>query len=112
MIDKYLELTRLFLFAAGGEAKMYISSADWMSRNLKRRIEVACPIYGESIKAELKEQLFIQLRDNSKARILDPQLINQYADGNTENKYRAQEDFYKDIKAINTVSEETTNTTE
>ena len=67
IVDKYLEHTRLFLFGAGGEEKMYISSADWMSRNLNRRIEVACPIYNESIKAELKEQLLIQLQDNSKA---------------------------------------------
>ncbi len=112
IVDKYLEHTRLFLFGAGGEEKMYISSADWMSRNLNRRIEVACPIYDESIKAELKEQLFIQLRDNSKARILDPKLLNQYADGNTDKKYRAQEDFYNYIKEINTVTEETNTTTE
>ncbi|MFV0593172.1 MAG: polyphosphate kinase 1 [Draconibacterium sp.] len=100
IVDKYLEHTRLFLFGAGGEEKMYISSADWMPRNLNRRIEVACPIYDESIKAELKEQLLIQLRDNSKARILDPQLSNHYSEGNPDRKYRAQEDFYNYIKSI------------
>jgi len=113
IVDKYLEHSRLFLFGADGEEKMYISSADWMPRNLNRRIEVACPIYDESIKAELKEQLLIQLRDNSKARILDPQLSNHYSDGNTDQKYRAQEDFYNYIKSISTpVTEETINTTE
>ena len=100
IVDKYLEHTRLFLFGAGGEEKMYISSADWMPRNLNRRIEVACPIYDESIKAELKEMLQIQLRDNSKARLLDPELLNNYSDGNTGIKYRAQEDFYNYIKSI------------
>jgi len=100
IVDKYLEHTRLFLFGADGEEKMYISSADWMSRNLNRRIEVACPIYNESIKAELKEQLLIQLKDNSKARILDPKLLNTYSDGETDKKYRAQEDFYNYIKSI------------
>jgi polyphosphate kinase len=100
IVDKYLEHTRLFLFGAGGEEKMYISSADWMPRNLNRRIEVACPIYDESIKTELKEQLFIQLSDNSKARILDPSLSNEYAKGNEDKKYRAQEDFYNYIKSI------------
>lgn len=100
IVDKYLEHTRLFLFGAGGEEKMYISSADWMPRNLNRRVEVACPIYDESIKAELKEQLLIQLSDNSKARILDPSLSNHYAKGNEDKKYRAQEDFYNYIKSI------------
>jgi polyphosphate kinase len=100
IVDKYLEHTRLFLFGADGEEKMYISSADWMPRNLNRRIEVACPIYDESIKAELKEQLLIQLRDNSKARILDPELSNRYADGNSDKKYRSQEDFYNYIKSV------------
>ncbi|MDX8341398.1 polyphosphate kinase 1 [Draconibacterium sp. IB214405] len=106
IVDKYLEHTRLFLFGAGGEEKMYISSADWMSRNLNRRIEVACPIYNESIKAELKEQLLIQLQDNSKARILDPKLLNMYADGSTDKKYRAQEDFYNYIKTLSNTETE------
>ena len=100
IVDKYLEHTRLFLFGADGEDKMYISSADWMPRNLNRRIEVACPIYDESIKAELKEQLYIQLKDNSKARILDPELLNKYSKGEEGKKYRAQEDFYNYIKSI------------
>lgn len=100
IVDKYLEHTRLFLFGADGEEKMYISSADWMPRNLNRRIEVACPIYDESIKAELKEQLYIQLKDNSKARILDPELLNKYSKGEEGKKYRAQEDFYNYIKSI------------
>lgn len=100
IVDKYLEHSRLFLFGAGGEEKMYISSADWMPRNLNRRVEVACPIYDESIKAELKEMLQIQLKDNTKARILDPDLQNKYVKGDPETKYRAQEDFYNYIKSI------------
>ena len=100
IVDKYLEHSRLFLFGAGGEEKMYISSADWMPRNLNRRVEVACPIYDESIKAELKEMLQIQLKDNTKARILDPDLLNKYVKGDPETKYRAQEDFYNYIKSI------------
>ncbi len=100
IVDKYLEHSRLFLFGANGEEKMFISSADWMPRNLNRRVEVACPIYDESIKAELKEQLMIQLRDNTKARILDPKLSNKYVEGDSDVKYRAQEDFYNYIKSI------------
>jgi polyphosphate kinase len=78
IVDKYLEHSRIFLFGNGGDEKMYISSADWMPRNLNRRIEVACPVYNEEIREELKEMLKIQLRDNTKARILDPELQNNY----------------------------------
>ncbi len=100
IVDKYLEHSRIFLFGAGGEEKMYISSADWMPRNLNRRIEVACPIYDEQIKEELKEMLRIQLKDNSKSRILDPKLSNQYSKENSGEKFRAKEDFYNYIKSI------------
>jgi polyphosphate kinase len=70
-----------------------------MPRNLNRRIEVACPVYDETIKEELKEMLMIQLKDNTKARILDPQLTNQYNIKNRDFKYRAQEDYYNYIKS-------------
>ena len=99
IVDKYLEHSRIFLFGNGGDEKMYISSADWMPRNLNRRIEVACPVYDENIKEELKELLKIQLKDNTKARILDPYLTNQYNNRNREIKYRAQEDYYNYIKS-------------
>ncbi len=98
IVDKYLEHSRIFLFGNDGNEKMYISSGDWMPRNLNRRIEVACPIYDEEIKAELKEMLKIQLKDNSKARILEPELKNNYNTGETDKKYRAQEDYYNYIK--------------
>lgn len=97
IVDKYLEHSRIFLFGNNGDEKMYISSADWMPRNLNRRIEIACPIYDPEIREELKEMLNIQLKDNLKARILDADLINKY---NTtgDKTFRAQEDYYKYIK--------------
>ncbi len=98
IVDKYLEHSRVFLFGNGGNEKMYISSADWMPRNLNRRFEVACPIYDTEIQDELKEMLNIQLRDNSKARILDANLLNEYNKGEGKVVYRAQEDYYKYIK--------------
>ena len=100
IVDKYLEHSRIFLFGNGGDEKMYISSADWMPRNLNRRFEVACPIYNQEIQNELKEMLNIQLKDNSKARILEPGLLNAYnlGDETDEQIYRAQEDYYKYIK--------------
>jgi polyphosphate kinase len=98
IVDKYLEHSRIFLFGNDGEEKIYISSADWMPRNLNRRIEVACPIYDEEIKQEIKQMLRIQLADNTKARILDPLLLNHYNRLNQDTTYRAQEDFYNFIK--------------
>ena len=98
IVDKYLEHSRIFMFGNGGNEKIFISSADWMPRNLNRRIEVACPIYNQEIKEEIKEMLKIQLKDNQKARILDPDLKNMYNKGDENGKFRAQEDYYKYIK--------------
>ena len=98
IVDKFLEHTRVLLFANGGKEDIYISSADWMPRNLDRRIEVACPIYSAEIRSELKELLRIQLRDNTKARILDSELTNQYNNQSNGIRYRAQEDYHNFIK--------------
>lgn len=98
IVDKYLEHSRVFLFGNEGDEKMYITSADWMPRNMNRRIEVACPVYDPEIKKELKEMLNIQLRDNTKARVLDPLLQNHYNRNDLTITYRAQEDIYKFIK--------------
>lgn len=97
IVDKYLEHSRVFVFGSGGKEKVFISSADWMPRNLNRRVEVACPIYSPEIKNELKEMLRIQLNDNTKSRILDPELSNHYAQKTGDQKFRAQEDFYNYI---------------
>ena len=98
IVDKYLEHSRIFLFGNDGDEKIFISSADWMPRNLNRRIEVACPVYDPRIRGVIKEMLNIQLMDNTKSRILDPDLLNQYNIGDPEKKYRAQEDYYNFIK--------------
>ena len=104
IVDKFLEHSRVFLFGNGGDEKIYISSADWMGRNLNRRIEVACPIYDPELKEELKEMLRLQLKDNTKARMLDPELQNFYNRENVSSKYRSQEDFYNFIKSKHTKS--------
>ena len=98
IVDKYLEHSRIFLFGNGGDEKFFISSADWMPRNLNRRIEVACPIYSKEIQEELRAMLKIQLRDNTKARILDNTLSNKYNRQHQEGRFRAQEDYYQYIK--------------
>ncbi len=98
IVDKYLEHSRIFVFGNDGDERWFISSADWMPRNLNRRIEVAVPIYDQDIRNELKEMLRIQLQDNTKARILDPDLKNLYEHIDPVHKYRAQEDFYNFIR--------------
>ena len=78
VIDKFLEHTRLFAFANGGNSKVYISSADWMTRNLDYRVEVGCPIYDEDIKKELMDTFEICWNDNMKARVFTEKQDNAY----------------------------------
>jgi polyphosphate kinase len=78
IIDEYLEHARVFIFNNGGKESVFISSADWMVRNIDHRVEITCPIFNEDIKKVLKTILNIQLNANVKARILDNELTNQY----------------------------------
>lgn len=79
IIDKFLEHTRLLIFCNNDNPKVFISSADWMSRNIENRVEITCPIYDKDIKNELLDVFDISWNDNVKARMLG---------GTHENKYR------------------------
>jgi len=94
IVDEYLEHARVLIFHNGGKEKMYISSADWMVRNLDHRIEAAAPVLDKQIAAELKEIIHIQLRDNVKARILDNELLNNYVPSAGKKKIRSQIETY------------------
>lgn len=78
IIDEYLEHGRVFVFHNEGNPKVYISSADWMVRNLDHRVETACPVYEPEIQQELIDILNIQLAENVKGRILDNEQRNRY----------------------------------
>jgi polyphosphate kinase len=78
IVDKFLEHSRVFVFCNNNDEKYFISSADWMTRNLDHRVEVACPIYDEDIKKEIRRKLEVQLSDNIKARILNDNQDNSY----------------------------------
>ena len=78
IVDKYLEHARLFIFCNGGEERFYIGSADWMSRNLDRRVEVCTPILDRQIQKLLRKVFDIQWSDNVKARDLADQEGNSY----------------------------------
>ncbi|MGR7814101.1 polyphosphate kinase 1 [Lacinutrix undariae] len=93
IIDKFLEHTRLYVFCNNNENKVFISSADWMTRNIENRVEVTCPIYDEGIKQELLDIFDICWNDNVKSRILNEIQDNQYK-RNDLPKVRAQFETY------------------
>ncbi|MEQ9567992.1 MAG: hypothetical protein RLN85_19650, partial [Pseudomonadales bacterium] len=101
IVDRFLEHTRVIVFHNQGEPEVFISSADWMTRNLDYRVEVTCPIYDPEIKARLIDILGIQLADNQKARIVDPQQTNKYVSRGNKRKLRSQEEIYKYLKIWN-----------
>jgi polyphosphate kinase len=94
IVDEYLEHARVIIFHNGGDEKTYISSADWMVRNIDHRIEAACPIFEKNIREELKHIIQIQLSDNIKARKLDNELSNQYINPRNTKKIRSQVETY------------------
>ncbi|WP_338358442.1 polyphosphate kinase 1 [Yeosuana marina] len=93
IVDKFLEHTRLYVFGNNNLPKVYISSADWMTRNIDNRVEVSCPIYDEDIKQELLDTFDICWNDNVKARLLNESQNNEYRK-NDKKKTRAQLDIY------------------
>lgn len=94
IVDEYLEHGRVLIFHNGGKEKVYISSSDWMIRNLNHRVEAAALITDEQIKKELKDIINIQLRDNVKARILNNTLSNNYVSSAGKKKIRSQIETY------------------
>ena len=78
IVDKFLEHPRLFIFGNGGTPKVYISSADWMTRNISFRVEVGCPIYDKTIQQELIDTFEISWADNVKTRIINKAQDNTY----------------------------------
>jgi len=93
IVDEYLEHARVWIFHNGGKEKIFISSADWMTRNLDHRVEASCPILDENIRKEIKDIINIQLRDNVKARLLTNQMTNDYIQENGQ-QVRSQEETY------------------
>jgi polyphosphate kinase len=93
VVDKFLEHPRLFIFGNDGNPRVYISSADWMTRNLDYRVEVGCPIYDEDIKQELLDTFDISWNDNTKARVFSAKQDNAYKDDDKP-KIRSQFALY------------------
>ena len=98
IVDRFLEHARAFIFYHSGENLTYLSSADWMVRNLSYRVETTFPIYDQRIKEEIMDYINIQLNDNVKARVLDQELTNIYHKDDSDMAIRSQIETYFYIK--------------
>ncbi|MCH2084833.1 MAG: polyphosphate kinase 1 [Saprospiraceae bacterium] len=100
IVDRFLEHARVYIFANSGQELIYCASADWMTRNLYRRVEVAFPIYQKEIKEEIRTIINLQLQDNTKARIIDENQSNKYILREKDTPpQRAQIEIYKRLKS-------------
>ena len=95
IVDNYLEHSRVYIFDNAGQTEVYISSADFMTRNLDERVEVTCPIYDQGIKKELIDNFDIGWKGNVKVRLHSYKLDNKYRARNHNPIFRAQLETYK-----------------
>lgn len=102
IIDRFLEHARVYIFGNNGKEKMYLASADWMTRNLDRRVEVVFPVYGQSTYQELRHIIDLQLADNVKARIINETQDNPYV-VNDKEKMACQRTIYQSLSSENAV---------
>ncbi|MDD1784337.1 polyphosphate kinase 1 [Enterovibrio sp. ZSDZ35] len=100
IVDRFLEHPRVFAFENGGERDLYISSADWMTRNIDNRIEVATPIKDERLKERIMDILELQFADRAKARVIDKEMSNSYVKRGNRKKIRSQIEIYDYLKQV------------
>jgi polyphosphate kinase len=97
VIDRFLEHSRVYVFENAGQPKFFLSSADWMTRNLDYRVEVTVPVYDRQVQRELKSHIDIIWKDNVKARIHGRGLENAYHK-TPGPKVRSQYELYEFVK--------------
>ncbi|RWR00809.1 polyphosphate kinase [[Pantoea] beijingensis] len=100
IVDRYLEHDRVYIFENGGDKKVYLSSADWMTRNIDYRIEVAVAILDPTLKQRILDIIGILFSDTLKARFVDKELSNRYVPRGNRRKVRAQLAIYDYIKSL------------
>ncbi|MDR7344893.1 polyphosphate kinase [Pantoea alhagi] len=100
IVDRYLEHDRVYIFDNGGDKKVFLSSADWMTRNIDYRIEVAVSILDPVLKQRVLDIIAILLSDTVKARIIDKELSNRYVPRGNRRKVRSQQAIYDYIKSL------------
>ena len=99
VVDRYLEHSRVYVFENGGDKKVYISSADLMTRNIEKRVEVACPIYQDNLKKQVLDTLEITANDNVKTRLINNNMQNSFLI-NSKSNIRSQWYTYTYFKKI------------
>ncbi len=99
IVDRFLEHARVYAFEGGGDNTMLLSSADWMSRNLDRRIEVAWPVKDPVIRTQIQQMLELQIRDTTKSRVIDRWQTNAFVSTKRASQARAQTDIYRMLAA-------------
>ena len=102
IVDKFLEHARIYIFGNGGKEKIYMGSADLMTRNIENRVEVTFPVIDTTIKNDIRALFDIQQSDNTKARIIDTYQINDYKPTKVPS-IRSQEEFYNYLKIKHSV---------
>ena len=100
IVDQYLEHARVYIFENDGKKDTYISSADWMPRNLDNRIEVGVKIFDPILKTTIHDIFNLQCNDNVKARIIDKDNMNNYVQRGNKKKVRAQHAIYDYLKQM------------
>lgn len=98
IVDKYLEHSRVHVYCNGGNELIYLTSADFMTRNIDTRVEVGFPIYDEELKKEIRDIIDLQLEDNTKSREINANNTNKYHKTRSELPHRAQVDIYNYLK--------------
>ncbi len=93
-MDRYLEHDRVYIFENGGDKQVWLSSADWMTRNIDYRIEVATPILDPRLKQRVLDIIDILFSDTVKARFIDKELSNRYVPRGNRRKVQAQLAIY------------------
>ncbi len=104
LVDRFLEHARVYIFGNKGQEELFIASADWMTRNLDRRIEVVIPVTSQHLAQEIRHIINLQLEDNSKLRWINSSLDNPYIEKEKSEKSRnAQTAIYAYLASLNTV---------
>ena len=98
IVDKYLEHARVHIYCNGGNELIYLTSADFMTRNIDTRVEVGFPIYDEQLKKEVRDIIDLQLEDNTKSREINSHNTNKYHKTKSDLPQRAQVDIYNYLK--------------
>ena len=98
IVDKYLEHSRVHIYCNGGDELIYLTSADFMTRNIDTRVEVGFPVYDPQLKKDVRDMINIQLQDNTKSREINSHNTNKYHKTHSDVQHRGQVDTYEYLK--------------